>query len=287
MNRKELGQTGVMIPELGLGTWEYTNGIEPLRRGIECGAAFVDTAEAYGNEPLVGQAIKGIRDRVFLATKVSPSHFNRSDVSKAADRSLQLLNTDYIDLYQLHRPNPDIPIEETMGALEDLVDAGKVRFIGVSNFSLGQLQKAQSAMRRYRITSNQVTYSLINRYIEVDRLLSFCQTGGVSVIAYSPLGHGLGNVAARDPGNVLGRVATASGKTPAQIALNWCISKNAVVAIPKASSLARVEENCQASGWRLTTEHTQMLEKHFRLRSRLEVGLRRAVGRVLRATGLR
>src|SRR3990167_2207493 len=158
MNYKELGRSGVMIPELVVGTWKYTNGVEPLRKGIELGAAFVDTAEAYGNEPLVGLAIKGIRDRVFLATKARWQQAGRSDLIEAAERSLRLLGTDHLDLYQLHEPNPHVPIEETLGAMEDLVDAGKIRFIGVCNFSRPQLEQALAASRKHKIVSNQVPY---------------------------------------------------------------------------------------------------------------------------------
>jgi diketogulonate reductase-like aldo/keto reductase len=276
-----------MVPELGVGTWKYTSGVEALRRGIDLGAAFIDTAEAYKNEQLVGDAVKGVRERVFLATKVSSSHFGYSDVLKAADRSLQLLGTDYIDLYQLHWPNRNIPIGETMSAMEDLVDAGKVRFIGVCNFSLRQFEQARAVMRKHSIVSNQLPYSLIDRNIETSRLLSFCQMHRVSVIAYSPLGHDFRKIAARDRGDILGRLAAMTGRSKAQIALNWCISKDAVVAIPKASSAARVEENCQASGWRLTGEQARMLEENFRRRGRVEVRLRRAAGRILEAAGLR
>jgi diketogulonate reductase-like aldo/keto reductase len=208
-------------------------------------------------------------------------------VLSAANRRLQRLGTDHIDLYQLHWPSPNVPIEETMSGMEDLVDAGKVRFIGVSNFSLRQLREARAVMRKHPIVSNQVSYSLIDRHIEVDGLLSFCQTHRISVIAYSPLGHGLQKIRARDRSGVLARLAAMRGRTAAQIALNWCLSSHAVVAIPKASSLERIEENCRASGWRLTAEQVRILEDQFRRRNRLEVVLRRQAGRVLQATGLR
>jgi diketogulonate reductase-like aldo/keto reductase len=114
MIRKPLGRTGVYIPEIGLGTWKYRGGIEPLRVGISLGANMIDTAEMYGTEDIVGRAIDGIRDDVFLATKVSPQHFHYDDLIKSAETSLKKLNTNVIDLYQLHWPNPGIPIRETM-----------------------------------------------------------------------------------------------------------------------------------------------------------------------------
>src|SRR5947209_12906157 len=105
MNRKRLGETDVTLPEIGLGTFGYTGGVEPLRAGIALGACFIDTAEAYGTEEVVGRAIKGMRDRAFVATKVLPRHFRRPEVIRSAEASLKRLNTDYIDLYQLHYPN--------------------------------------------------------------------------------------------------------------------------------------------------------------------------------------
>src|SRR5437588_187414 len=136
MLSKELGRTGVKIPEVGLGTWNYRVGPAPLRRGLEEGALFVDTAESYGTEAVVGEAISGLRERVFIATKVSPENFRPDALKKSVDGSLGRLGIETIDLLQLHHPNPSIPLEETMGAVAELVDAGKIRFAGVSNFSI-------------------------------------------------------------------------------------------------------------------------------------------------------
>jgi hypothetical protein len=281
MDLKELGGTGLRLPEIGQGTWNYRGGAAPLRAGIELGACFIDTAESYGTEDSVGEAIRGLRDRVFLATKVSPGHFRRSHLLQAADNSLRRLKTGYIDLYQLHRPNYTVSIEETMGAVEELVDAGKVRFIGVSNFSEGEIKKAQAALSRYRIVSNQVRYNLADRTIETG-LLSYCQEHAITILAYSPLAGGLQHLNARDPGGTLVRVAAMAGKSEAQVALNWCIAKGQVVAITKMSSIARVRENCEASGWRLSADQIRMLERgvRFRRRSAAEAVLRRVVTRV-------
>src|SRR3954469_19781943 len=118
---KELGTTGLRIPEIGMGTWDYRAGPEPLRKGLDAGALFIDTAESYETEPVVAESIAGRREQVFLATKVSPSNFRAADVIKAAENSLQRLRTSHIDLYQLHKPNDRVPIEETLGAVEKLV----------------------------------------------------------------------------------------------------------------------------------------------------------------------
>jgi diketogulonate reductase-like aldo/keto reductase len=274
----ELGKTGIRLPQIGFGSWNYSGGIEPLRAAIECGARLIDTAESYGTEALVGEAIKGRRHQVFLATKVLPRNFRRRDLVVAAERSLRRLGTDHIDLYQLHWPNLTIPIEEPMRGMEDLVDAGKVRFIGVSNFSQGDLVKAQAALSRQRVVANQVRYSLIERTIE-GGLLEYCQKNGITVIAYSPLATGLENIRAADPEGALRTVAEASSKSEAQVALNWCIRNESVIAIPKASTVERVVENTGASGWKLRPELARLLEEKIRCRRRgpLEVGARRAV----------
>ena len=275
---KELANTGVRLPEIGFGTWNYSGGVEPLQAAIASGSCLIDTAEAYGTEEIVGKAIKGQRNRVFLATKVLPRNFRRRDLVAAAERSLRRLDTDLIDLYQLHWPNLTIPIEEPMRGMEELVDAGKVRFIGVSNFSVGDLINAQASLRKQRIISNQVRYSLVERTIE-GGLLQYCQKNGIAVIAYSPLATGIANIKTADPEGVLRRVAEASSKSEAQVALNWCIGKENVFAIPKASTAAHVMEDVGASGWKLQPELARLLEDRIRCRRRgaLEVGARRAV----------
>ena len=259
MEYKKLGDTDVDVPEIGLGVWAYRGGAGPLRKGISLGAFLVDTAESYGTEDAVGEAVARMRDRVFVATKVSPEHFRYADVIKAADASLKRLATDRIDLYQLHWPNDSIPIAETMRAMDKLVEEGKVRFIGVSNFSVAQLTEAQAASAN-KIVANQVRYSLAARDIERD-VLPFCQQSNVTVIAYSPLAKGMGNLRAAVRGGALSKVAEATGRTEAQVALNWCVSKDNVIAIPKSDSTERTEENCLASGWRLSEEHARMLDE--------------------------
>jgi diketogulonate reductase-like aldo/keto reductase len=241
--------------------------VAPLRHGIELGATLIDTAESYGTEELVGEAIRGIRKEVFLATKSSPHHFRRRDVHEAAEASLRRLGTDYIDLYQLHWPNLIVPLEETMSAMEELVEQGKVRFIGVSNFLAGELRRAQAALTRQRIFSNQVRYSLVDRTIQ-GKLLNYCQQNRIAVIAFTPLGHGLDQIARMDRDGVLQRVARETGKTCAQVALNWCLAEEGVVAIPKASTTERVAENCGAGGWRLSPEHRAQLERGIRYHRR-------------------
>jgi len=287
VNLKQLGNTGEQVPELALGTWRYHGDVEPLRAGIELGACFIDTAESYGTEPIVGKAIRGIRDRVFLASKVSPRHFRPKDVISAAERSLKQLNTHYLDLYQLHRPNYTVPIAETMSAMERLVEMGKVRFIGVSNFTVAEMRYAQARLSKARIVSNQVRYSLVDRSPEQE-LLQYCEANRISLLAFSPLAAGFDRLCSADRGDVLGHVSAAVGKTRAQVALNWCVSHPSVIAIFKADKIEHVRENVAASGWSLTPEQCRLLTSGvagYRTRSRVERFARRLARRALQYAG--
>ena len=272
MELKRLGASGVMVPEIGLGTWRYTGGPEPLRRGIELGANFIDTAEMYRTEDAVGEAIAGIRDRVFIATKVLGSNLRYDAVLRAADKSLRLLGIDKIDLYQIHWPNPGVPIAETMQAMERLVTDGLVDYIGVSNFSVEDMEGAQAAMQNNAIVSNQILYNLRRRRAERD-VIPYCLRNDIAVIAYSPLHEGalVGNEGGRirralglsRDQQVLAEIADETGKTAAQVAVNWVADQDGMIAIPKSNSIARTEENCAASGWHMTVEQRQRLDRAF------------------------
>ena len=279
INQKQLGGTDVMLPEIGLGTWKYRGGAEPLRHGIKLGAFLIDTAEMYRTEDVVGEAVAGMRDRVFIASKVLGGHLRYEQVLRAAEESLRLLGVDCIDLYQVHWPNSRVPIKETMQAMEHLVDTGQVRYIGVSNFSVEEMGEARAAMTKHPIVSNQVIYSLRRRGIERD-VLPYCQRNRITVLAYTPLASGSlapdsASGGRKTPGRaarLMGRnqgmetlqlIASETSKTPAQVALNWCVSHPGVIAIPKSNSLARTEENCGASGWNLSSEQLQRLDDAF------------------------
>jgi len=285
---KELGSTGLLLPEIGLGTWNYHGGSGPLRRGIEAGATFIDTAESYGTESVVGDVVRGMRDRMFIATKVSPQNFRGKDLKRSADGSLRTLGIDRIDLFQLHEPNPSIPIEETMGVMGDLVDAGKVRFIGVCNFSVRQLEQAQAALGERRIVSNQVRYSIIDRTIDTG-LLQYCQAHHITVIAYSPLGRQFSRISDCDPSGVIDELARVTGKSPAQIVINWCLCKEQVVAIPKGNSTQHILDNCGGSDWRLSQEQLALLDSRiqYRRRSRFDSLVRHWVPEPVQAMAVR
>jgi diketogulonate reductase-like aldo/keto reductase len=270
-----LGKTGEKIPALGLGTWgiggfsypDYSNdelAIEIIRFAVEIGMNFIDTAEMYGaghSEELIGEAIKGIRDKVFIATKVLPTNFRYEDVIKACERSLRRLKTSYIDLYQLHWPNPSIPIKETMRAMERLANEGKIRYIGISNFSVEETIEAMNALSKYEIVSNQVEYSLLVRDIEKD-LLDFCRKNKITVIAYSPLARG--ELLKGKYYGFLSKIGKKYNKTAAQVALNWLIIKENVVAIPKAFSKSKIVENMGAYGWKLSDEDLKAIDEFFK-----------------------
>jgi diketogulonate reductase-like aldo/keto reductase len=272
---KELGKTGEKFPALGLGTWgiggfsypDYSNdelAIEIIRFAVEIGMNFIDTAEMYGaghSEELVGEAIKGIREKVFIATKVLPTNFRYEDVIKACERSLRRLKTSYIDLYQLHWPNPSIPIKETMRAMEILANEGKIRYIGISNFSVEETIEAMNALSKYEIVSNQVEYSLLVRDIEKD-LLDFCRKNKITVIAYSPLARG--ELLKGKYYEFLSKIGKKYNKTAAQVALNWLIIKENVTAIPKAFSRKKIVENMGAYGWKLSDEDLKTIDEFFK-----------------------
>ena len=250
-----LGRTTTRIPKIGFGAWQYQGGGGVLRRAHELGAAFVDTAEAYGTEAQVAHDIGDLRDEYFIATKVSPANLAYDDVLSHAAASLERLGTDRIDLYQVHHPNPDIPIPETMRAMRKLVSEGKVRFVGVSNYSVDEMKEAQDALGDTPLVANQVRYSLAARQIEAD-VLPYCQEHGVTVIAFSPLVKGSFGDPALDR---LAEVAAEVGKTPAQVLLNWVIDRPGVMAIPKTDRVDRVDEAVGAVGWSLTSAQRRAL----------------------------
>ncbi len=261
---KTLGRTGEKIPAIGMGTWQLGTNSETLaalKKGLELGDNFIDTAEIYGTEPLVGEAVKG-RDGVFIASKIWPAHFDYDSVLKACDASLKRLGVKCIDLYQLHWPNYTVPIEETMSAMEHLQKEGKIRHIGVSNFNVKEFQEAQACLSHSDIVSNQVEYSIIMREPEADGLIDFCKRENITLIAYSPFGSGaLFNTKRRQLLDELAAIGSKYGMTAAQSALVWLIKKEPVVAIPKASTEKHLAENIAAMGKRLKSEEVGEMEQ--------------------------
>ncbi len=262
---------GEEVPVLGLGTWGMGGGfwtrdtsrdaeeIAALRRGIELGATLIDTAEMYGAghaEELVAEAIKGFpREELFIVTKLWPSHASADQVEKAARASAKRLGT-YIDLYLLHAP-ADVPICETMRAMERLIDLGIVRFIGLSNFGVEAIEEARSCLSKTDVAAVQNRHSLLYRRDE-RTVIPYAERNGMMYMAYTPLEKGR---LARDP--FLAEIGRRYGKTAAQVALNWQIGLPPVVTIPKASKVKHVEENVGAMGWRLSREDWELISKHY------------------------
>lgn len=274
MEYKDLVE-GVRIPVLGLGTWGMGGRLTPdtsrdeeevaaLRAGINLGMTHIDTAEEYGAghaEELVGEAIEPYdRGDLFITTKVWRTHLRYDDLVSSMEASLRRLDVDYVDLYLVHWPNPEVPLRDTMRALEHCADEGYTWFIGVSNFSAPLLAEAQSYLRDHRLVADQVEYSLMEQSPERE-LLPYCQENDVMLIAYTPLAKGR---LAKPRNAVLDFLAEKYEKTQAQVALNWLISQEKVVAIPKASRLEHLRDNVGAVGWRLSEEDFRKLSEAFR-----------------------
>ena len=257
---------GVGVPVLGQGTWNVGDDpkrrmqeISALRRGIELGLTLVDTAEMYGDgrsESLVGEAIAGLRDEVFLVSKVYPHNASRRAMPKSCDASLKRLGVDTIDLYLLHWPG-GVPLAETVEAFESLQRAGKIRHWGVSNFDTEGMRELWNTPGGEAAQTNQVLYNLGERGIEWD-LLPGVRERGVPVMAYSPFDQG--RLLKRGP---LATFAKQRGMTPGQVAVAWLLAQDGVIAIPKSGDPQRVEENAAALARPLTAADLQELDRLF------------------------
>lgn len=264
MTRKPFGWTGVGLPVIGQGSWmlaAYDRAASALQTGLDLGMTHIDCAEMYGNEEFVGRALAGRRAEVFLVSKVLPSHASRAGVRRACEQSLRRLGTPYLDLYLLHWRG-DVPLAETMAALEDLVDRGLTRFIGVSNFDVPDLEEAAAALTRHRLACNQVLYHLGDRGIE-HRVIPWCEAHGIAVVGYSPFGHSGFPSPASAGGRVLSAIAARTGRTPRQVVLNFLTRPAHVFAIPKSGEPAHVRENSGGAGWELTPADLDEIGRAF------------------------
>ncbi|MFH1387080.1 MAG: aldo/keto reductase [bacterium] len=262
---KQLDEKNIKLPAIGQGMGEYKwdeSQINTLRAGIDLGMNLIDTAEEYDNgrsEEIVGKAIKGIRDNVIIATKYSPLHNSYDSVINAVEGSLRRLQTDRIDLYQMHWPNPSVSLDETLSAMEHLIKTGKVCYIGLGNMFLRELKEARNLVKS--ISSLQIEYNLFDRTIESE-IIPFCLECNIFILAYSPLdkgriGDGLEQI------RTMNEIAKKHQKTPAQVALRWLIEKKTVVVIPKAKNIKHLKENAAAAAFDLEKEDIQMIDKAF------------------------
>lgn len=256
-------------PYLGMGTWgmggkyerdtsNVDESVDALRFGLSIGLKIIDVAEIYGEglaEEIVGQAIRGKRADAYVISKVWKTNLRHDDVLRAAEGSLKRLDTDYIDLYLVHWPSEEgVPLEETMSAMERLVDEKLVRAIGVSNFSSAQMREAQNHLKNTKIVADQFEYNLAVRDAEVDTI-PYCRENDIDIIAYRPLGKG---ALARSHDTLVDELAAKYSKTSSQILLNWILSQD-MIAIPKASNQAHIRENAGALGWRMADEDIERL----------------------------
>lgn len=295
-----LGRGGPKVSAIGVGMWQaggkaWGNDVRDadcrraMERAVALGINLVDTAEAYGDghsERVMRPAIQAVgRDNVFVATKVGGWHLRPDDVKKACAGSLKRLGVQEIDLYQIHWPDPwsQVPLRDTMKALEALHRAGKIRHIGVSNFAVRDLEEARSHLSRADVASNQVRYNMLQREVEAE-VLPYCRREGIAVLAWSPIGKGVlsgkyhdgkrpkDRVRAEEdlfkPANLrstaplvreLRRIGRRREKTPAQVALAWLRRHPHVIPIPGAKRPLQAEENAGAAGWSLSAAETRTL----------------------------
>ena len=258
--------SGIAVPALGQGTWNIGDNaahardeIASLKTGLDLGMTLIDTAEMYadgGSEEVVGKAIEGRRDEVFLVSKVYPANASLRGAVEACERSLKRLNTDRIDLYLLHwREN--YPLAETVEAFESLKAAGKIEAWGVSNFDVADMDELLAVPNGGNVAANQVLYNLARRGIEYD-LLPWCQERSIPIMAYSPIEQGR---LTHHPDLI--RIAKTYQATPAQIALAFLLERDGVMAIPKSSNPQRIEENRGSIDLDITDEDWTILDAAF------------------------
>jgi len=295
MEYLNLGRSGIRVSTIGMGMWQASGTIwgadvtdegciQAVVKSSELGVNLVDTAEGYGDghsEEVLGKAIKKVgREKLVVATKVGGNHLRFDDVIRACEMSLRRLDIEQVDLYQVHWPDPwqQIPLKQTMKAMEKLYDEGKIRAVGVSNFAVRDLEEARSILSHAEIVSNQVRYNLIMRQIE-EEVLPYCSREKITILAYIPLAQGAltgkysedlkpsdevrkGNKVFSDQNigettrllKVLQRIASRRGKTVAQVALNWILSHPGVIPIPGAKNAQQAEQNAGTVGWSLTSD---------------------------------
>ncbi|MFW6174423.1 MAG: aldo/keto reductase [Chloroflexota bacterium] len=292
METRQLGAGGPEVSVICLGAWPLGGGmgdvpedqaVATIHASLEVGANFIDTAEGYrDSEAVIGRALKGRRDEAFIATKLSGDH-SPEHMERAVENSLRALGTDHVDLYQLHSPRPEWPIEHTMANLLRLRDQGKIRYIGISNFSADQTREA---LQHGPIHSSQPRYSMLFREAE-DEVLPFCREAGIGVIAHSPLAKGMLTGKYR-PGHRFsedderGRIPAFSeerlaraweavprlqewaadhGRDLVHLAIAWTLAHPAMTSsIVGAKTPEQARHNAAAADWRLSDADIQELD---------------------------
>jgi diketogulonate reductase-like aldo/keto reductase len=269
MKQHRFGSAGRDVTAIGQGTWyietgSRKNAIAGLRRGLDLGMTHIDTAEMYGSgesEKVVGEAIAGRRDEVFLVSKVLPSNASRKGTIAACERTLEYLGTDRLDCYLLHWRG-QYALADTFAAFEQLKRDGKILSWGVSNFDEDDLQEAFDVAGAGQIACNQVLYHLQERAIE-HAVIPWCEKHDVAVVAYSPFGHGDFPEPDSRGGRVLEEIAKAHGATPRQVALSFIVRRPSVFTIPKASNVEHASENAGAGDLQLTDAEIARIDAAF------------------------
>ena len=266
---------GIQIPKIGFGTWRVGGGssadpsqdsaaLTALRSALEVGYTHFDTAEYYANghtEVLIGTALHETgkkREDVFITSKVSPEHLHYADVLKSCENSLRRLGSDYLDLYLIHWPSKDIPLEETFKALNQLVREGKVKHLGVSNFKRKRLMEAQQYSETPLLT-NQVPYSMPNSEYVENGVLAYCQQNDILLTAYSPVKFRNLRV-----NKTIHAVAEAHDATPSQVALAWLIAQPRVITIPMSLNPSHIAENYAAAELELGSSEMAQLNSLYK-----------------------
>lgn len=269
MRHNPFGQTKRDVSVIGQGTWyidhsDRAAAVRALQAGLDAGMSHIDTAEMYGDAELViAEAIARRRDEVFLVSKVLPSNASRKGTIAACERSLKRLGTDRLDCYLLHWRG-QVPLAETVAAFGELKAAGKIASWGVSNFDVDDLNELSKLAGKGAIACNQVLYHLQERAIE-HRVIPWCESHGVAVVAYSPFGHNDFPSPRSPGGKILQQIADAHLATPRQVALAFLIRQPTVFAIPKASSAAHAADNAAASALTLSAAELTDIGKAFPL----------------------
>ncbi|MDG7044809.1 MAG: aldo/keto reductase [Nitrososphaerota archaeon] len=300
IERINLGRSDLMVSRIGLGTWQASYKqwgedvqdlkiIDAIKKSIELGINLIDTAELYGkghSEKVIGSAIKGMnREEVVIASKVYGAHLRYDELLKSAEMSMNRLGVKYLDLYQIHWPDPweQIPLKETMKAMEKLYVEGKIRAIGVSNFAVRDMEEAASHLSKGFIASNQVRYNMLQREVE-EEVLPYCKRNSITVMAWSPLAQGAltGKYSQTNVPkdrirsdnklfkkenlesiqkllNVMSSLAKAYKKNIAQVALNWLLKDRIVVPIPGAKTPEQAESNAMSCDWSLNAGDLKLI----------------------------
>lgn len=267
-------KTSAPLSQIGLGTGDFfwnsglteDQKVHLIQTAVENGINFIDTAEGYGDgssESTIGKALHGMRDRVVLATKFSPEHHLYDDVLRSCENSLKRLKTDQIDLYQMHWPNPSVPLQETARALVRLANEKLIAAVGVSNCSLRELEQMRNYLGAVPLVAVQTEYNLLERTVEQNGILDFCNLNGSLMLAYSPLDQGQLSVLNSVQYSLLQDIANKYNVTIPQLILRWVTNRKFVVAITRTTSIKHLLDNARATRFVMLDQDVRRIDEMF------------------------